>query len=159
MEMNLVHYKSEYKNVSVAVSHSDGLAVLAILFKVSPKDNKALAPILKSLKKVQEAHTDIDIKSSVPLSHLLPRNIDRYFRYEGSLTTPTCNEVVTWTLFERPVHISEEQLEMFRSLHTLNQSIPLTDNFRPMQEMNGRKVYRVERELRILESGAQKPNG
>ncbi|CAL4121440.1 unnamed protein product [Meganyctiphanes norvegica] len=149
MEAHLVHYKSEYKDVDTAVLHPDGLAVLSVLFEVTPKDNKFLAPILKSLNKVEKAQTDEDITSSVPLRALLPRNHNKYFRYSGSLTTPTCNEAVIWTVFTTPVHISEEQLEMFRRLRTLNDSIPLTDNFRPLQEVNSRRIYRVERELEL----------
>ena len=45
----------------------------------------------------------------VPLLSLLPINLNNYYRYEGSLTTPPCRETVTWTLFPDLVDISARQ--------------------------------------------------
>ena len=39
-----------------------------------------------------------------------------YSTYDGSLTTPGCNEVVHWINFLRPIKISASQLAMFRSV-------------------------------------------
>ena len=33
-----------------------------------------------------------------------------YYSYDGSLTTPTCNEVVSWFVMERAIAISQEQV-------------------------------------------------
>jgi len=38
-EMHLVHYNSKYGNYSNALKYSDGLAVLGVLFQVSPINN------------------------------------------------------------------------------------------------------------------------
>ncbi len=40
---------------------------------------------------------------------LLPRK-KTFYRYAGSLTTPGCQEVVTWTVFSNVVEISESQV-------------------------------------------------
>jgi len=45
-----------------------------------------------------------------PLQDLLPPDTNTFYRYSGSLTTPTCNEVVTWTVFREPISISENQV-------------------------------------------------
>ena len=29
-----------------------------------------------------------------------------FFRYEGSLTTPACDEIVIWSVFESPIVVS-----------------------------------------------------
>ena len=41
----------------------------------------------------------------------------RFYRYLGSLTTPTCNEVVVWTVFAHPTGISEPQVCIFNKLY------------------------------------------
>lgn len=48
----------------------------------------------------------------LPLSSLLPpeKDLGRYYRYEGSLTTPDCYEGVIWTIFEKPVELSVSQV-------------------------------------------------
>jgi carbonic anhydrase len=33
-----------------------------------------------------------------------------FYRYNGSLTTPGCQEVVTWTVFTKPVEISDGEV-------------------------------------------------
>ena len=44
------------------------------------------------------------------LEPMLPDTLDKFFRYSGSLTTPTCDESVTWTVFKDSVKISETQV-------------------------------------------------
>ena len=35
-----------------------------------------------------------------------------YFSYQGSLTTPDCNEVVSWIIMESPIYISESHVNI-----------------------------------------------
>lgn len=39
-----------------------------------------------------------------------------YWTYLGSLTTPPCNESVTWILFKKCIEVSHHQLNIFRNL-------------------------------------------
>ena len=34
----------------------------------------------------------------------------KYYTYQGSLTTPACNEAVTWVVHKKPIIVSEEQV-------------------------------------------------
>lgn len=34
-------------------------------------------------------------------------DMTKYYRYNGSLTTPACNEAVVWTVFQEPIRISK----------------------------------------------------
>lgn len=54
----------------------------------------------------------VDLASTFRLSTLLPHagRLSGYYRYQGSLTTPDCSEVVVWTVFEEPVEIGREQV-------------------------------------------------
>lgn len=45
-----------------------------------------------------------------PIRNFLPEDITRYFRYNGSLTTPGCFESVVWTVFDQKQTISHRQV-------------------------------------------------
>lgn len=56
------------------------------------------------------------------------------FRYMGSLTTPPCSERVMWTIGQRVKQFSMAQLAKFQK------AMGGTQNFRPTQPLNGRRV-------------------
>ena len=62
-----------------------------------------------------------------------------YSTYDGSLTTPGCNEVVHWINFLTPLNISAAQLAIFRTLDDVFGN-DIVDNYRPPQPLNGRVV-------------------
>ena len=41
---------------------------------------------------------------------LMPPVTSKYFRYEGSLTTPSCDQSVVWTVFVLPSYLSKSQV-------------------------------------------------
>lgn len=63
---------------------------------------------------------------------LLPADRKSFYRYPGSLTTPTCTEVVSWYVMKTPIEMSEAQIaEYSKHYH---------DMARPLQPLNGRPV-------------------
>ena len=44
---------------------------------------------------------------------LLPTDKTKFHRYNGSLTTPTCNEAVTWTVFKDAVEMSQARVKTY----------------------------------------------
>lgn len=52
------------------------------------------------------------VKDSISLFDLLPEKekLGYYFRYQGSLTTPGCEEKVVWTVFEEPIQLHRNQV-------------------------------------------------
>ncbi|XP_045125786.1 carbonic anhydrase 2-like [Portunus trituberculatus] len=137
-EIHLVHWKASYGSVAEAINFDDGIAVLGIMLELSKTDNAYLNPIFDNLDKITKADAEVKIPPFA-LNRLLPLNVDDFFRYEGSLTTPTCNEIVIWTVFKDTVKISYKQLAKFRTLMDEKGNL-LVETFRPVQPLNGREV-------------------
>ncbi|XP_076078902.1 carbonic anhydrase 7-like [Mytilus galloprovincialis] len=141
LEMHIVNYNYlAYKSIQEAMKHSDGLAVIAILFETTAEDNEDLKPLIEGLEKVKSKNSESSI-DSLSLSKLLPNNTRCFYRYDGSLTTPGCFESVTWTILSQPQTISERQLNKFRALCDDNGNHLIKFNNRPTQGLHGRKVY------------------
>ncbi|KAK7066928.1 hypothetical protein SK128_012060 [Halocaridina rubra] len=81
-------------------------------------------------------------ESLVHLRQMLPVDVERFYRYEGSLTTPPCTENVLWTVFATPVSVPVEFLSGLRQMKVPDDPThSLSDNFRPPQSLSGRSVY------------------
>ncbi|XP_059496148.1 carbonic anhydrase 12 isoform X2 [Stegostoma tigrinum] len=143
-ELHIVHYNSEkYNDISIAQDKVDGLAVLGILIEVG-SFNAAYEQIFSHLTEIQFKGKEIKIPG-FNINDLLPRELDEYFRYNGSLTTPPCYPSVMWTVFRKPVQISSEQLSelqkdlYFSRMEEANQT-EMVNNYRHVQELWEREV-------------------
>lgn len=143
LEMHMVNFDAETHDIiATAVNGDNSLAVLGTLFEISEKDNPAFEPIIKALSNTEYPDDDTKL-GSLDLKSLLPKNTKDYYRYEGSLTTPPCFESVVWTVFEETQTISEKQMKKFRALKESHDTgLTIIDNWRPVQEIHRRKVFR-----------------
>jgi len=148
-------YPLELHVVHVKVGEADplntpkGLSVTGFFFEVDGDNtNTALAPLTNALAQIETADAQVDFSAvGFSLVDLLKpvapidgaARSSRYSTYEGSLTTPTCNEVVEWINFLTPLKISRAQLQAFRMIDDDYQK-DILDNFRPPQPLNGRTV-------------------
>ncbi|XP_055861353.1 uncharacterized protein LOC106050470 [Biomphalaria glabrata] len=138
MELHIVHYNSKYPDFSTASVQPDGLAVLGFMFEVSSTNNKNLDDIVNNLVNVMTVGTSVSLGAGT-LSSILPPSFSKFYRYPGSLTTPGCDESVTWTVFKETIQISELQLQVFRSLTDSHNEL-LSENHRGVQPINDRVV-------------------
>lgn len=115
MELHFVHKSGDGR-----------LAVLGVFIRKGAQ-NAALAPIWASMP--METGPVQEIGTRIHPAALLPSR-SRFFRYQGSLTTPPCSEGVLWAVFEEPIEASEDQTRKFAGLFPVNA--------RPAQPVNRR---------------------
>jgi len=117
------------------------LAVIGVLVKASHDgtSNDALATIISNAPEhAGEKHALHNDNGHVALDaeSLLPNDdIENYYHYSGSLTTPPCSEGVKWYVSSKHIHASHEQIEAFE--HIMNHGQP---NNRPLQDLNAHRT-------------------
>ncbi|XP_053560816.1 carbonic anhydrase 4 [Bombina bombina] len=117
-------------------------AVLGFLYEESEHNNEKYDNLITAVKGISNINSNQSI-ANLKLQDLIPeeKDLTRYYRYEGSLTTPPCTENVIWTVFEEPILLGKEQIKAF--YETLNFDAgthKMENNFRPVQNLNERKV-------------------
>uniref|UniRef100_A0A8C9QJ30 Carbonic anhydrase n=1 Tax=Spermophilus dauricus TaxID=99837 RepID=A0A8C9QJ30_SPEDA len=114
MEMHIVHEKEKgtRSNEKDGQTPEDQIAVLAFL--EGDKTNKGFQPLVEALSHIPKPEMNTTMRES-SLLDLLPEEekLKRYFRYLGSLTTPSCAETVVWTVFEEPIQLHRDQILAF----------------------------------------------
>lgn len=143
MELHIVSHEQRFKNFSIAVQNKKGVAVLGVLFHVADNINPLLKNILDSAESVKDdAGKSNEIKLPFSPLELIPVDRSSYFRYEGSLTTPACDEAVIWTVLESSVPFAMTQIERFKQVKDADGAL-LTHNFRQLQRLNSRPLVYV----------------
>lgn len=70
-----------------------------------------LQPLLESVSEVNHAEgVPYMLSQHVTLQDLLPDELNYFYRYAGSLTTPNCDESVVWTVLAQLVPVGEQQV-------------------------------------------------
>lgn len=143
LELHIVHYANIFNSTRAALGYDQGLAVLGVLFDISKYDNPAVEPLIEMLEDVKkEPGKSENLNDAIAISSFLPKNTESFFRYEGSLTTPGCDEVVVWTVFYQSSYISKRQMEYFSAIWS-PEGI-LKANYRSLQKLNDRVItYRA----------------
>jgi len=129
---NLIDGKSYPMEAHLVHADSDGhLAVIAVMF-VEGKENQSIAQAWSRMpKQVGEKYA---LTPMVAAEGILPPK-RRYYRFNGSLTTPPCSEGVLWLVMKDPVTVSKSQIEEFE--HVMHHP-----NNRPVQAVNARPLLR-----------------
>nr|CAD7403022.1 unnamed protein product [Timema cristinae] len=76
----------------------------------SEKVNLGLDPLIDGVGRIStRVGASYRLSQKVAPGILLPQELSRWFRYEGSLTTPSCDETVVWTVLPTSLPISRNQ--------------------------------------------------
>lgn len=105
------------------------LAVVGVLMKAGKK-NTAFGAIMRAAPGTEGTAT---LDAPLDPRQLLPATKGLY-RYEGSLTTPPCSEVVDWNVYEQPIDVAASDIEAFKAIFPMNA--------RPLQALNRRFLLR-----------------
>ena len=126
MEQHLV-FKDDLANPRRVV-------VVAMLYEIGHK-NLFLARLAAAGLPIQEGDT-VRSRVSINVAQALT-DTSAYYTYAGSLTTPPCTENVTWFVLKHPAQMSAAQFKAYDKI--------LGDDFRPLQDRNGRVVRATAR--------------
>ncbi|XP_075043610.1 carbonic anhydrase 9 [Mixophyes fleayi] len=159
-EIHVVHFSTEYQSLDAAMTQPGGLAVLAAFIQEGPVDDESYGHLLSYLDDVREAGKSTEIPG-FDIRGLLPQRLDRYYRYNGSLTTPPCFQTVNWTIFNQTISLSAKQLAVLEDTIHHDHGSVLQMNFREPQSLNGRRVlssFRAPVSGRKATDGAPEPS-
>jgi len=126
-ELQVIHKNQK----SVLEFEDDDVITASFLFNMG-EESKLLKQMLPS-DLPMESGDYTTLAQPIDLMWALGPSMDGPFvRYEGSHTTPGCEEVVQWAVFEKPLTLSMAQWQNFKAVFAT------AKGNRPLQPLNGR---------------------
>jgi len=145
-ELHLVHWNKKYGNPNDAAGKPDGLAVLGLFIEVGDKHSE-FDKVVQALAKIPNKNDKTSLEeSAIDCANFLPKDKAAFWTYEGSLTTPPLLESVIWTVFQKPIQISADQMKAMRSLNFASETSEegkMVNNYRPPCPLHDRVVRKM----------------
>lgn len=164
-ELHMVHRRKDEGSVASALNRVNGLCVLGTFIEVeegatTPTFLRYLMSSAQQIQYKSQQYEGSD-ESFNPYAVLENDVHQKYYTYEGSLTTPPLSECVRWIVFDKPVKVSPDDFECLRSAFAVentcapegyhdpfvrekncvvNEMPKIGDNYRSCCSLNGRVV-------------------
>ena len=125
MELHLVHKDSEGKLLVVGVLVREGEEHKELALAGAWIQKQIGHRMLKPGEEVAGAY-------QFDLMKVLPKDLEHFYAYGGSLTTPPCTEGVQWIVLKEPIELSKAQIDRFMQAYG-----PIA---RPVQPLHHREI-------------------
>ena len=145
LEMHLVHFDTRFADLEAAKLHPNGIMVTALLFDAFAEglancELSKLATVTAAALQKPEVKLGYHIKAETLLKGTgVELKHERFFTYQGSLTTPACNQVVIWIVAAHHPLVGYQTLQLLRAAPAGSRTV-IAPNFRQVQPLNGRTV-------------------
>ncbi|XP_021016331.2 LOW QUALITY PROTEIN: carbonic anhydrase 6 [Mus caroli] len=140
MEAHFVHFNNDYGTYENAKDQKNGLAVVALLFKIDEyAENTYYSDIISALKNIEKPGETTPLKDTT-IKNLLPKDVRYYYTYQGSLTTPPCTENVQWFVLRDKVTLSKAQVLTIENSVMDHNNNTIQNGYRSTQPINRRVV-------------------
>ncbi|XP_031699035.1 carbonic anhydrase 4-like isoform X1 [Anarrhichthys ocellatus] len=149
MEMHIVNKRKDL-TLEEALETPNGLAVLGFLIEAKSaqssssghrethptSDMEAWKKLTSYILAIHNISSEVNVTDAISIDDLLGDvNRAQYYRYNGSLTTPSCHEAVVWTVFKESVKVDQNLMTMFPT-HAGYHNV-----YRPTQSLHDRTIY------------------
>jgi len=157
LEVHFVHGNTKYKKDSSWGANPDGLLVIGVLYKIYNSgtdvfdqtkwlnDQANRAEAWAEASNPQETSSNDQSNMWNTLKTALENG---HYNYKGSLTTPLCNEAVTWIVAKTVLPVLSSDIDKFRKLKAPRgpkEGQGITRNWREPQAIGTRTVYEMSR--------------
>ncbi|MCU1347450.1 MAG: caa [Acidobacteria bacterium] len=126
------HPAAEIHFVHESTVNKGQIAVIAIFLREAPETDPILRPFFAAL--APELCKSKKATEPLRLGDLLPKQINSYLTYDGSLTTPPCSQDVRFYIVHTMKSVSKADLALLATFG---------ENARPLQPSEGHTVYLV----------------
>jgi len=161
VEAHIVHYNAKFKNIQEAFDDANvgNIAVVAVRYTVAPTPENATEALALDtfFAKTYPTLRYMDLNTSMAVDPVnpydligsaIPRTNIPMYHYNGSLTTPLCDSIVSWYIVQQTVMMSQSQIRQLRFFLHVNQTedekhklgFNNDANVRPVAPLNHRDV-------------------
>nr|XP_021525557.1 carbonic anhydrase 6 isoform X2 [Aotus nancymaae] len=140
LQIHVVHYNSKYQSYETAQDAQDGLAVLAAFVEVKDyPENTYYSNFISHLANIKYPGQSTTL-TGLDIQDMLPENLQHYYSYQGSLTTPPCTENVHWFVLADCVKLSRTQVWKLENSLLDHRNKTIQNDYRRTQPLNHRVV-------------------